>query len=223
MPKRRFMLALFFSNFMFNMKLSAQTTDIDRFFSAVAVDDEATVRQIVRRHWDPNTPHPNGDSALIIALREGSMKTFQWLVGLPEVNINQRNRLRESPLMIAAYKGNGSAVKALLARRAEVNNTGWTALHYAASAGHLDIVQLLLDAHAYVDAESPNKTTPLMMAARGGHVDVVKWLLQEGAVDTLKNEAGMTAEDFAEKAGHRDLAEAFRQRRARSQKPAWLR
>jgi ankyrin repeat protein len=56
---------------------------------------------------------------------------------------------------------------------------------------------LLLDESAYIDAESPNGTTPLMMAARYGSPEAVKLLIEEGADVHLKNQIGLTALDFA--------------------------
>jgi ankyrin repeat protein len=70
-------------------------------------------------------------------------------------------------------------------------------LHYAASGGHTAIIQLLLDESAYIDAESPNGTTPLMMAARYGSEKAVQLLITEGADLNLKNQLGLTALDFA--------------------------
>ena len=58
-------------------------------------------------------------------------------------------------------------------------------------------MSFLLDHSAYIDAESPNGTTPLMMAARYGSPEAVKLLIQEGADPTLFNQLGLTAKDFA--------------------------
>jgi ankyrin repeat protein len=52
--------------------------------------------------------------------------------------------------------------------------------------------------HAYIDAGSPNGTTPLMMAARYGTGEAVDLLLAEGADARLKNQQGLTALQFAE-------------------------
>jgi ankyrin repeat protein len=127
----------------------------------------------------------------------------------PDINLEAKARNGDTALMIAAYKNNKEAAQALLARNVQVNRPGWTALHYAASAGADDIVRMLLEKHAYIDAESPNKTTPIMMAAWAGHIWTVKLLLDEGADASLKNERGMTAIDFAEVGGHRDIVEGL--------------
>jgi uncharacterized protein len=88
-----------------------------------------------------------------------------------------------------------------------VNKTGWTPLHYAATAGHVQLISMLLAKYAYIDAESPNKTTPLMMAAHYGTAGAVKLLLEEGADPSLKNDLGLTAIDFAQRANKTDSVE----------------
>ena len=170
------------------------------FFVAILRDDDAAMAALLRRGFDPNTRDPKGQVGLAIALQNGSSKAFAALLASSQVNVEARNAQDESPLMMAALKGNLEAVKALLARDADVNKTGWTPLHYAASAGsrqHVAIIALLLENHAYIDATSPNGTTPLMMAAQYGSNEAVQLLLDEGADPTLKNQLGLTAADFA--------------------------
>lgn len=170
------------------------------FFVAILRDDDAAIAALLRRGFDPNTRDPKGQVGLTIALQNGSSKAFAALLASSQVNVEARNAQDESPLMMAALKGNLEAVKALLARDADVNKTGWAPLHYAASAGsrlHVAIIALLLENHAYIDATSPNGTTPLMMAAQYGSNEAVQLLLDEGADPTLKNQLGLTAADFA--------------------------
>lgn len=170
------------------------------FFVAILRDDDAAIAALLRRGFDPNTRDPKGQVGLTIALQNGSSKAFAALLASSQVNVEVRNAQDESPLMMAALKGNLEAVKALLARDADVNKTGWAPLHYAASAGsrqHVAIIALLLENHAYIDATSPNGTTPLMMAAQYGSNEAVQLLLDEGADPTLKNQLGLTAADFA--------------------------
>src|SRR5574337_1540702 len=112
--------------------------------------------------------------------------------------------------MLAALHGNLGAARALIALDADVNKTGWTPLHYAASGTTQDaaaMVALLLEESAYIDAASPNGTTPLMMAVRYGLADVARLLVEEGADPTLKNELGLTALDFARQADRADMVE----------------
>lgn len=173
------------------------------------------------RGFDLNSRNEKGEPALIVALREDSLKVASFLLTQRSVQVELRNPQGESPLMIAAIKGHLGPARQLIQRGAEVNKTGWTPLHYAASRTEPDSVEmarLLLEHHAYIDAESPNRSTPLMLAAMYGHADLVRLLLEEGADASLRNEQGMTAVDFARRADRGDLANqiAARIRAARS-------
>jgi len=191
----------------------------DDFFKAVKFDDAKTVSDLLKRGMDANTSDPErGETGLMIAARENAMKVFNVLLRHPDTDIEFKARNGDTALMIAAYKGNKTAVEALLAKGAEVNRPGWTALHYAAAAGNNEIVGLLLEHYAYIDAESPNKTTPIMMAARGGHILTVKLLLDEGADAMLKNNVGMTAIDFAKSVDRQDIADGLLYRLKRAGK-----
>ena len=177
------------------------------FFIAVKRDDVAAVDALLARGFDPNTRDPNGLSGLYLALRDGGLRVAKALIAWPKTQVEVRTAQDESPLMMAALKGQTAMVQALIDRDADVNKTGWAPLHYAATNGHLDIMRLLLDKHAYIDAASPNGTTPLMMAAHYGSPGAVKVLLEAGADPLLKNELGLSAIDFAQKANRQDAAE----------------
>lgn len=177
------------------------------FFTAVARDDAPAVSSLLQRGFDPNTPNPAGEHGLMLALRSPSPKVIAVLLAWPKTNVEVRNRQDESPLMIASLKGMTEIVSQLLDKEADVNKPGWTPLHYAATAGHLQIMNLLLEHHAYIDAASPNGSTPLMMAAMYGTPSAVKLLLEAGADPLLKNDLGLTAIDFAQRANRQESAD----------------
>lgn len=196
----------------FGLAGAAFANSYDRYIEAVKRDDESTVIALALREFDLNTLNPDGEHALVTAVQLGSLKVANFLLDQRNVKVEVRNRRDESALMMAALKGHLAIAKRLIDRDAEVNKTGWTPLHYAASNPEpvsVEMVRLLLEHHAYIDAESPNRTTPLMMAARYGHPDLVPLLLEEGADAALKNQKGLTAIDFAREAGRASVAEVI--------------
>ena len=177
------------------------------FFSAIKRDDASAVSSLLTRGFDVNTISASGDHGLILAIREPSLRVASVLINWPKVNVEARTRQDESPLMLASLNGLTEICEQLIAKDADVNKPGWTPLHYAATHGHLAVMTLLLDNHAYIDAASPNGTTPLMMAAHYGTPSAVKLLLEAGADPMLKNAQGLSAIDFAHSADRADSAE----------------
>ena len=209
-PERRQLLAavvLADADSLFQRLVKPKADSYREWFEAVRIDDVRRVQALLARGFDPNSVEPERfDTALILSVRLKSSKVFSTLLQAPDVNLNARSLNGDTALMIAAYLPDIPRALALIAKGVEINRPGWTALHYAAASGSIPIIQRLLDESAFIDAESPNKTTPLMMAARGGHGAVVKLLLEEGADPALRNEAQMTAADFARAQGFKELA-----------------
>lgn len=204
---------------------SLHASSFDDFFIAVKQDNVATVRQLAQRGFDLNTLNAEGEHALFLAIRDDAPGVAAFLVGQPKVNVEVRTAQGESPLMMASIKGQLELASRLIARKAEVNKPGWTPLHYAVSRDtdtSTAMVRLLLEHHAYIDAESPNGTTPLMMAAHYGSPGAVKLLLEEGADPLIRNQQGLTAIDFAHRANRAasaDIIAAFV--RAKQPKGKW--
>ena len=172
----------------------------DDYFVAIKQDDAKTVSALLSRGFDANTRNASGDPGLSLAIREPALKVAATLIAWGKTEVEARNSKDESPLMLAALNGLLDISKQLIARGADVNKPGWAPLHYAATKGHLAVMELLLEHHAYIDAASPNGSTPLMMASLYGTASAVKLLLEAGADPLIQNEQGLTAIDFA----HRD-------------------
>jgi uncharacterized protein len=111
----------------------------------------------------------------------------------------------------AAMRRDVDAVKALLAKKAPVNEAqgdGSTALHWAAYNSQPEMVRLLLAAGANVHAKSRlGGLTPLMMAAKAGDAAVVKLLVDAQSDVVTPNANGTTPLMFAAASGS---AEAVR-------------
>jgi ankyrin repeat protein len=185
----------------------AHAGSYEDYFSAIKRDDGKAVMELLLRGFDPNALDPNRQHGLFIAIQDGSLKAAEALIYWPKTNVEWRNAKDESPLMLASLKGHKELVRKLIDRDAHVNKPGWTPLHYAATAGHLEIMLMLLEEYAVIDAESPNKSTPLMMAAMYATPAAVKLLLEAGADPMMRNELGMTAVDFAQRANRKDAAD----------------
>lgn len=199
---------------------SSHAGSFEDYFVAVRRDNMSTVLALLLRGFDVNTLDEKGQHALHVALRADSLEVALFLAKLTGVNVNASTPQGETPLMIAALRGHIEVARALVAQGADVNKPGWTPLHYAAThAGPAarELVALLLEQHAYIDAESPNGTTPLMMAAQYGEPDVLRLLLDEGADPALRNQQKLSALDFAELGSRPTSAEIIRAHVKKSQ------
>jgi ankyrin repeat protein len=174
---------------------------------AARFDDVKAIKKYADQQGEINLAEADrGETLLMISVRENSQRVFDYLLTHPKIQLDQRAKNGDTAIMIAAYLEQKETVQRLINAGAQVNQQGWTALHYAAVVGHLEIIQLLIAHFAYIDAETPNKTTPLMLAARRGEMNVVKFLIDEGADISSKNMLGWTAYDFAVESERRDLA-----------------
>ncbi len=179
----------------------------DDFIAAIKIDNAYGVKRLLDEGKDPNAEGPQGAVALFVAIKDESFAAAQALLDSPRTQVNVLNSQRESPLMLAAIKGQLSLCQKLVERGALINLPGWSPLHYAAAGPSVAVTEWLLTSGAVVNALSPNKTTPLMMAAGYGAISSAQLLMSKGADLKLRNEAGLNAADFAQKAGREALAE----------------
>lgn len=186
---------------------SSSFSALEKIIRSARFDDVSTIKKYADQQGDINLADADrGETLLMISVRENSQRVFDYLLTHPKIQLDQRAKNGDTAIMLAAYLEQKETVLRLIEAGAQVNQQGWTALHYAAVVGHLDIVEMLIAHYAYIDAETPNKTTPLMLAARRGEMNVVKFLIAEGADISLKNMLGWTAYDFAVESEKRDIA-----------------
>ncbi len=192
---------------------SAQAT-VDDVFARVRVDDVAGLGRLLVQGYDIDSVDGSGDSLLIVAAREGAAGAVKLLLAR-KAKPDYRNKAGDTAVMVAALNGHLPAVQLLADAGAQLARPGWTALHYAAFGGHVEVCRYLLGRDADIDARSPNGTTPLMMAARQGHLEAARLLVWEVADVSLRNEAGLTALGLAERGKFVDIVALLRKAGAR--------
>ena len=185
---------------------SASAGSYEDFFQAAENNDAPALERLLQRGFDANTPGPKGQSALLTAIRQNASQAALVLARWPETRVDARTEDDETALMLAAFHNMLPVAQALIQRQADVNKPGWTPLHYAATKAHVPMMRFLLENHAFIDAPSPNGTTPLMMAARYGNETSVEVLLAAKADPKVRNQKDLTAADFAREAGREALA-----------------
>src|SRR5262245_7991622 len=108
----------------------------------------------------------------------------------------------------AAMRGDRAAVRAALARKADVNAPqadGSTALHWAAENDDVEMADILLEAGAHVAARTREGVTPLQLAATNGSAPMLGRLIRAGAdPDAGLTPAGDTALMLAARTGRSD-------------------
>nr|CAD7578245.1 unnamed protein product [Timema californicum] len=112
-----------------------------------------------------------------------------------------------------AQHGDIDRVEKLLSKGIPVDtrdSAGYTALHYAARAGHTGMCERLISVGAGVNATTRSgSATPLHRAAAAGRLQVVKLLLRSGADASSIDADGKNALHRAVSGGHIEVAEAL--------------
>jgi hypothetical protein len=117
--------------------------------------------------------------------------------------------------VIAAWNGTISQIRDTLEIHPDAvkwvePRSGVTALHYAAAQGQADIIRLLLEHGADVNARDDDGLTPLMFGAGHGGRDHLQPLLDAGADLNRRDERDRTALDHAEEKSQPHNAELIR-------------
>ena len=110
----------------------------------------------------------------------------------------------------AAASGNIRAISAFIENGADIgfkNPNGATALHFAANRHHAEIVTLLLDHGAAIDARDHLGETPLFWTTCSDSQDTAAILLARGANPLIRNKGGLTPQQAARNCHFDNLAD----------------
>nr|XP_028596720.1 E3 ubiquitin-protein ligase MIB2 isoform X2 [Podarcis muralis] len=115
-------------------------------------------------------------------------------------------------LVIEAAHGNASKVRELVQKypdKVDVKNQGRTALQVASYLGQVEVVKILLQAHANINLWDEEGDTALHYAAFGNQADVARFLVSKGANGDLRNNAKCTALYIAVNKGFTEVVQAL--------------
>lgn len=157
---------------------------------------------------NPNAWVKGGDRPIFHAVRSGHPGIVNILLERgadPNVSLDDATN---TPLNAAVEDRDPEIVRALVDGKADVNykmRGAVTVLHNAclekSSPSVTEIIRLLIDSGADVNAVTHFGDTPLMNAAQSGNTDAVKLLLEHGADAKMKNIRNKTALDIAVSSG----------------------
>jgi ankyrin repeat protein len=188
--------------------------------AASATGTAGVVALLLDNGGDPNAAENRGVTPLIAAAGVGNTAAAKLLLqrganaNAYASGIGQKTA---TPLMGAAHNGDAELTRLLLARKPDVDakspdNDGivkngpvafgeLTALHLATAAPSPDVVKMLLDAGAAVDARDVRGTTPLIWAIATDRPEprIVRMLLAKGADVSVSSKIGEDALAWARK------------------------
>jgi uncharacterized protein len=176
--------------------------------------DFAVLQALLKAHAKVNLSNAYGANAMLEAAQFGDTRSIEALVAAG-ADVESPNPDGETALMRVARAGNVAAARILLRHGANVNARenfrGQTALIWAAAESQPEMVQLLVAAHADVNARSvintnrrqvtgepraqarpPGGMTPLLYAARQGCLGCVRYLVQGRADLNMADPEGIT-------------------------------
>jgi len=188
--------------------------------AASATGTAGVVSLLLEKGADPNAGENRGVTPLIAAAGVGNTAVARLLLerganaNAYAAGIGQKTA---TPLMGAAHNGDVDLTRLLLARKPDLDvkspdNDGTvkngpvafgslTALHLATAAASPDVVKMLLDAGAAVDARDVRGTTPLIWAIATDRPEprIVRMLLDRGADRSAASQEGEDALAWARK------------------------
>jgi uncharacterized protein len=175
-------------------------------YAATENERRATVALLLANKADPNLPGRSGVTPLAAAAFKGNDRIVDLLIagGAAPDEVDATGK---SAMTYAAGRGFALIARRLLEAGVDPRRaygSGLTALMWAAGyedgvgeRSALEVVELLLDAGAPLDAVDDRGRTALMIAAELGHGGIVERLLARGADRAIADKDGKRAADLA--------------------------
>ncbi|MEP2775803.1 MAG: ankyrin repeat domain-containing protein [Luteolibacter sp.] len=206
------------------------------WFQAIAADDVAVMKKMIKGGFDEKTLNAAGNGALHAAVAAGNEEAGEYLLNRG-FSVDEAGAGGRTPLMVAVLEDKPKMVKWLLRQGADPtikDADGFSplmlavtkgkataveelapfnredldsALLLAALVGEAKAIDVLTNYGASVYSRMEDGRTPLMLAAENGHTEAAAILMDIGASRFATTDDGSTAQSLAVAAGHGDIAE----------------
>lgn len=163
----------------------ANAADLSVYLAAYMGDSDR-IKKYIESRADLNTEDEKGDTLLCYAAKSGNMQIVKLLV---EAGADVNTGSKWPPLYVAVDNNNTELAEYLIDKGAQVdpdNDWEWTPLQEAPYAAGVEMVKLLLENGADINA---GPWTALYAAVDKDRKDIVEFLIQNGA-DVNANEWG---------------------------------
>ncbi|GMH32668.1 hypothetical protein BSKO_00502 [Bryopsis sp. KO-2023] len=163
------------------MRAQFYFTAVLAVFSQIALINASSRRDLLQ------VPSDGSNQALIVAVSDSNLSAVKKLLDprstKPAADVDSKNAVGSTPLMIAAASNSIDILKVLLKSGAQVdlqNDDGFAAMHFVTSgkaATQLFQSQSRLD----LEVRTNRGATPLYIATQNGRIEVMKALIDQGA------------------------------------------
>lgn len=181
-----------------------------KFHVAALTGNLAVLQELVTKARLPiDCRDRENSTALLLSCARGHYSCAEFLLS-NGADPNARRKTGASPLYFAASYHHTRIIELLLNKYKAIVDLptfdGSTPLHVACEHGFADVVRLLIENQANINAKMNDGTTSLMLACQNGHLPVVELLLSTGQCNVIVQRLdGVTALFLVVQNGHESI------------------